>query len=266
LTNVYNYAKMSIMNGQTGSIINNLLKIWPNNTVAVYPWLQKQGIYRQLADQYVKSGWLEKVGQGAFKKAGDTVNCNGALYALQTYLGSSIHPAGKSALQLLGYSHFIPANMTETKTVLFGFQNEKLPAWFKKNNFAVGVRYVSTSIFPREFSTGLTSFQSGVFNITISAAERAALEFCYDVPLKESYSELDQIFSVLNTLRPNIVQSLLENCRSVKAKRLFMHLSEKHRHAWVGKVILEKVDFGKGTRSLCKSGRYYGKYKLVVPE
>jgi len=39
---------MSIMNRQNRSIINNLLRNWSKNTVAVYALLKKQGIYRQL--------------------------------------------------------------------------------------------------------------------------------------------------------------------------------------------------------------------------
>ena len=57
---------MSIMNRQNRSIINNLLRNWSKNTIAVYAFLKKQGIYRQLADTYVKSGWIERIGQGAF--------------------------------------------------------------------------------------------------------------------------------------------------------------------------------------------------------
>ena len=268
MTGVYIYDILSIMNGHPGGIINNLLKIWPKNTVALYPWLLKQGVYRQLSDQYVRSGWLEKVGRGAFKKAGDKIEWHGALYSLQSYLNLTVHPAGKTALQLLGYAHFIPVNLEQTKLVLFGTKHEKLPAWFKNNmNFQqTGLRYTATELFSKDSSAGLTAFQSGDFSIMISSAERAALEFCYDVPINESYAELDQIVAGLNTLRPLTVQSLMENCRSIKAKRLFMHLSEKHRHAWIKNIDLAKVDFGKGKRSLCKNGRYYSKYQLVVPE
>ena len=32
---------------------------WPKGTVAVQPWLQEQGIPRQLADRYCRSKWIE---------------------------------------------------------------------------------------------------------------------------------------------------------------------------------------------------------------
>jgi hypothetical protein len=35
------------------------------------------------------------------------------------------------------------------------------------------------------------------------------------------------------TVKPQFVQSLLEQCRSVKVKRLFLYLAEKAGHDWV---------------------------------
>ena len=68
----------------------------------------------------------------------------------------------------------------------------------------------------------------------------------------------------LTTLRPRVVQSLLENCVSVKVKRLFMLLAENCKHLG-RKVDLAKVDFGKGKRTLVKGGRFDPKYKITVP-
>jgi hypothetical protein len=69
----------------------------------------------------------------------------------------------------------------------------------------------------------------------------------------------------LTTLRSRLVQSLLERCVSVKVKRLFMLLAENSKHAWVQKVDLSKVDFGKGKRTLAKGGRFDSKYNITVP-
>ena len=243
-----------------------MLRSWPKNTVAVSTWLEGQGVYRQLAGTYVKSGWIERIGQVAFKRAGENVDWNGGLYTLQTQLNMSVHPAGKTALQLLGSAHYLPANFKQAKIVLFGAKNEKLPEWFKNYKWEVDVRYVMTGLFGDETGQGLTTYNSGNYEIKISSAERAVIELCYNVPIRESFDELDQIMSGLTTLRPRMVQELLEKCRSVKTKRLFMYLAEKHDHAWVKKIILGKVNFGKGKRSLCNNGHYDSKYKIVVPK
>ena len=257
---------MTTMNRHNGSKINYLLKNWPKNTVAVYDWLDEQGIYRQLAGQYAKSGWIERIGQGAFKRSGDVVDWSGGVYTLQKQLKMSVHPAGKTALQIQGNAHYIPANLKQTKIVLFGSKNEKLPAWFKKYRWDDDVRYTMTDVFGQELSLGFTTYNTGSFEIKISSPERAALELCYQVPIRESFDELEQIMSGLATLRPKVVQELLEKCGSIKAKRLFMYLAEKHSHAWVNKVNLEKVDFGTGKRALTNNGHYDNKYKIVVPK
>lgn len=254
------------MSGQNGTIINNVLNNWPKNTVAVYAWLNGQGVYRQLADAYVKSGWIARIGQGAFKRAREDVDWSGGLYALQTQLNMSIHPAGKTALQLQGYAHYLPANLKQSKIVLFGLKKEKLPTWFKNHKWKTKIRYVTTGLFGKDISLGLTTYNMGNYNIKISSPERAALEFCYNAPIQESVDELDRIMSGLTTLRPTTVQALLEKCGSVKTKRLFMYLAEKHKHAWGNKINLEKVNFGKGKRSLCKNGHYDSKYQIVIPK
>ena len=254
------------MDRQNRSIINNLLINWPKNTVAVYAWLDRQGVYRQLAGTYVKGGWIERIGQGAFKRAGESIDWSGGLYTLKTQSGMSVHPAGKTALQLQGNAHYLPANLKQAKIVLFGSKNEKLPEWFKTSKCEVVLRYVMTGLFGKNTGMGLTAYNSGNYEIKISSPERAAMELCYDVPIRESFDELDQIMSGLATLRPRMVQELLEKCGSVKTKRLFMYLAEKHNHAWVKKLNLERVNFGTGKRSLCHNGCYDSKYKIVVPK
>ena len=253
------------MDGHNRSIINNLLREWPKNTVAVYAWLGGHGVYRQLAGTYIKSGWIERIGQGAFKRAGENVDWSGGLYALQSQLGMSVHPAGKTALQLQGNAHYLPASLKQEKIVLFGSKNEKLPTWFKGCKWGVDVRYAMTGLFEKAPALGLTVYNTGNYEIKVSSPERAALELCYDVPIRESFDELDQIMSGLTTLRPRITQELLEKCGSIKAKRIFMYLAEKHDHAWVDRLDTKRVDFGTGKRALCHSGRYDSKYKIIVP-
>ena len=111
----------------------------------------------------------------------------------------------------------------------------------------------------------MTTKDLGPYAIKVSAAERAMMEVLYGVPQVDSYEEARLLMDGLTTLRPRVVQTLLENCASVKVKRLFMLLAENCNHAWVPKVDLSKVDFGKGKRTLVKGGRFNPKYKITVP-
>jgi len=67
-------------------------------------------------------------------------------------------------------------------------------------------------------------------------------------------------------LRPKVVQALLENCNSIKVKRLFLHLSEQFNHPWLPSLDITRINLGKGKRVLGDGGKYYPKYKLSLPE
>ncbi len=67
-------------------------------------------------------------------------------------------------------------------------------------------------------------------------------------------------------LRPSLVQSLLEQCRSIKVKRLFMVLAETCNHSWLKNLDLSTVDFGKGKRMIIKGGKLDSKFGITVPD
>ena len=238
---------------------------WPKETIATYDWLEGQGVYRQLVNTYIHSGWLERVGRGAFKRSGEEAGWTGALYAMQTQLNLSVHVAGKTALQMQGYAHYLALG-SESTTMLFGKPGEKLPAWFAHYQWKIKARFAATNLFEDKQISALTDFKAGDFSIKISTPERAMFEVCYDVPDKETFEETGHVMEGLTTLRPSLVQELLMKCNSVKTKRLFMYFSEEYNHAWLKKLNLSKVNFGKGNRSLCADGEYNKKYQLIVPK
>ncbi len=69
----------------------------------------------------------------------------------------------------------------------------------------------------------------------------------------------------LATLRPDLAQRLLEQCRSVKAKRLFLYLAEQSNHSWFDKLEKAGINLGKGKRVVVKGGRLDTKYNITVP-
>jgi len=253
------------MTSEPSSKINQLLRIWPSGAVAVLPWLEKQGVYQQLIHEYEKTSWVRRVGQGAYVRAGDKVEWTGGLYAIQEQLELPIHGGGKTALSLQGYAHFLPMGQGTT-VVLFGPPNVKLPLWFKQYRWGAKVRYMATNLFVGGADQGLTKREMGFYSVSVSAPERAMMEVLYGVPKEESYEEAKLLMEGLTTLRPRVVQTLLERCASIKVKRLFMVLAESCRHAWVKKLDLSKVDFGKGKRMLVRGGRFDSKYNITVPE
>ncbi len=244
------------------TIINKLLKDWPSGAVYLSSWLSTHGISSQLLNRYKKSHWLTSLGTGAVIRSGDKVDYHGALYALQKHAGSSVHAGGKTALFLLGKAHYL--EMSPVKAMLFGYAGEKLPAWFKTYDWGLKLDYYATSFLPRDL--GFVDLELNNFSLKIASPARAMMECLYLVPQNQGLIECYELIESLNNLRPKSVQKLLEQCTSIKVKRLFMYLSEKAGHNWVKHLDMRSIDMGSGKRSLVKGGVYIEKYKITVPK
>jgi len=241
------------------------METWTHGTVATQSWLNSQGVYRQLSEAYVRSGWLTRIGRGAFIRKGDKVDWAGGLFALQKQLHLHVHVAAKTALELQGYGHYVPLGADRTVSLL-GSSGSRLPAWFLAYPWHVNVQYATTGLFGNDKKLGLGKFEAAGFSINLSTPERAILELIHLLPNKTHFEDAQLAMESLTTLRPKLVQSLLENCKSVRVKRFFMWLAEYNQHKWVERLDLENVDFGKGKRTLFKGGYFDNKYQITVPE
>jgi hypothetical protein len=251
------------MGTETKTKINRLIDQWVTGATSATSYLNNIGFSRDLLVKYKNSGWLESFGRGAYIRSGDRVDWPGALFTLQTQLGLPVHAGGKTALERKGYAHYLPAR--QNRVFLYGPRGLALPAWFKGDRFGVEFVVTRTNLFPAELREGFTEFQEKDFSVRISAPERAMLEMLHLVPLKVGFDEARLVMGNLVTLRPDIVQGLLEVCRSVKVKRLFLYMAENQEHAWLSQVDLSKVDLGKGKRMIVPNGRYDAKYQITVP-
>jgi hypothetical protein len=113
---------------------------------------------------------------------------------------------------------------------------------------------------------GLTSFDCGEFQINISTRERAALEMVELLGRSHNFEECRLLFENLGTLRPKLVQELLENCKSVKAKRVFLFLCKNLGHKWVQDLDLKRVDLGSGPRDITPGGAYDPEFRITYPK
>ncbi len=252
------------MNGDNSSKLNRLLQTWPQGTVAVLRWLETQGVYQQLVHGYEKSGWVKRVGQGAWMRAGDTVKWSGGLHTVQEQMRLPVHVGAKTALQMQGYAHFLALGKGGSIS-LFGTSGTRLPAWFRRYDWAIELRYTTTNLFAADPDSGLSKIELPTYTIAVAAPERAIMEVLYLVPVTETFEEASLLMEGLTTLRPRLIQSLLEQCGSIKVKRLFMFLAEACNHAWVKNLDLSKVCFGQGKRMIVKGGRLDTKYNITVP-
>ncbi len=233
--------------------------------MGVQSWLAERGVSRTLAEAYRKSGWLERIGRGAYVQAGDPPNWLGAVFSLQRHLHLTGHPAAKTALELKGRAHFLSLGRGAT-VWLFADSGEKLPAWFRQRKWDVKVRFTTTNLFSATLNLGFTQHDAGGYEVNISAPERAAMELLHLVPQEQSYEEAKLLFEGLTTLRPKLVQERLQPCSSVKVKRLFMFLAEALDFWWVRKLDLSQIDFGRGKRVVVKGGNLDTRYQISVPD
>jgi hypothetical protein len=252
------------MTGQIPTKINLLLKQWPEGTVATNKWLESQGVYRQLAEQYVRSGWLERIARGAFVRSGSTVDWLGAVYALQRQLGLNVHVAGETALLLRGLGHYLPLG-TDYQVSLFGEPRLRLPKWFTQHDWGVRVTYRCPDLFADRSDVGFEDIKRGAFAVKVAAPERAIMEVMHLATTNHALDHAVELHKGLTTLRPDVVQDLLEACSSVKVKRLFLWASEQCDHSWLRRVDTSRVRLGSGKRALYKGGKLNGKYGITVP-
>ena len=251
------------MHNETKSKINRLISQWPRGAPATASYLNTQGFSHDLLTKYKKSGWIQSFGRGAYILNGDKVEWPGALYALQTQLGLNVHPGGKSALELKGYAHYLPSG--KRKIFLYGTQGLVMPTWFKGDRLGVEITLIRTNLFPASSELCLSEFKEKDLTLKISAPERAAMEMLHLVPGKIGFNEAFLIMENLATLRSEMVQILLVMCRSVKVKRLFMFMAEKHGHSWVSELDVSRFDLGKGKRMIVPKGHFDTKYRITVP-
>lgn len=249
------------MSKHTRNKLNQLINQWPLGAVFTTSWLNSHGISYGLIKRYRDSKWIESVGSGAVKRYGDKVEWPGAVYALQKQLNMQVHVGGKTVLQLRGYGRNVP--LSRDRIYLFARRGEKLPKWFKNYDWGVDIDFHTSESFV-EKNAGLEEKQFDSFSLSLPTIEMAIFEVLSMVPQKQSYEESLFFMESLTSLRPELVQKLLENCASIKTKRLFMHLAEKVGHQWLSKIYLSKVNFGKGKRTIVKGGVFDSKYNITV--
>lgn len=241
-----------------------LITEWPAGTVGVQAGLQKQQIYKQLSNKYVASGWLIKIGKGAYVRAGEKPSWRGGVYALQKDLNIKAHVGGLSALELLGRSHFVPMG---THTRLYMYANSRhvpryLPKWFQDLENLTLI-YVTGELFTS--SVSLMDFDCGSFTIQISEPERAIFEMLSLVPHKLSFEHACLLMQHQNNLRADVVQQLLEECSSQVLKRLFLYLARTFNLTFMQRVDLKNVDLGRGARHVGHEEVYDEKLDLYIP-
>ncbi len=226
------------------------------------PWLEQQGISRDLQQHYIKSGWLKSFGRGAYQRPEDEVHWQAAVNAIQNQTEINVHVGAVSALSLQGLSHYL--RLGQETIYLFSSQKNRLPKWFTDHDWENPVYHKQTSFLSGD--VGITDYEAGQVSVRISASERAIMECLYLAPREMDLVECYQVMEGLTNLRPALVMELLEKCSSVQVKRLFLFMAEKAMHQWFGFLEPGKINLGKGNRNIVEGGVYNSKYHISIPK
>ena len=241
--------------------INQLIKNWHKGTVKTVTELQKLGYSPQLLKIYSNSKWIELYGRGVYKLSGDDVSWQGLLYGMQKKNKTTLHAGARTALTLKGFAQYV--KMGNEDVYLFGYKKENSSTWLSRNKDII---LKKTGVFNYQYQKYFTNYSHNQFEIIISTPELAIMEMLYLVPKEQSFEEAYQIMEGLTTLRPKLVQRLLEECKSVKVRRLFLFMAESSNHDWVKELNVEKIDQGSGKRVIIKNGVLDKKFKITVPK
>ncbi len=250
-------------------------------------WLEEHDYSRALIAKYVESGWLVSPARGVYRRPGPPLKWQHVVASLQLLARCYLHVGGRTALVHHGMGHYVRMSGPET---IYLCGPEVLPAWV--NRLGLEERFVARNdamfytlrarldeqgtyvdfqgkpLAPdrySEFGLQQTAWGPWEWWLLYSSNERAIFEVLQDVPAKESIYEADVLMQGLVNLRPNRVTALLKACASVKVKRLFLVLAERHQHQWLKHLDLNNVDLGKGKRMLVPGGKLHQKYLITLP-
>lgn len=245
---------------QMATKINILLQNSIPNGVLTSSYLTQNGIIRSEQVGYVRSGWLERITQGVYCFKGNPLNLYATLSSFAQQTGWEYHIGAYAALEIYGYAHFVA--MEEVPMHIFTHKDRMAPQWMQTYSWGRTLYNVSTIALGNK---GIETRQVDGVNVKVSSPERAFMECLLLAPEYYALMDLYYIMEMLNTLRPKMVQTLLDECSSVKVKRLFLYMAEKAKHPWFKALQTEHLDLGTGTRSFQTNGKTIAKYKIVVP-
>ncbi len=247
---------------QTENHVNQELSL-PDGLVVDRPWLQRKGFTRSSIDYFIRSGKFQSVGRGAYRRPGPPLKWQHFVYSLQEQ-GYPIHVGGRSALDLQGFAHYLPLGGIQTID-LYGIS--KLPTWLQEVQTTPHFKAGGTAAFSHLPEQALTTQPFGHWDwlLHFSTPELALFELLAQVRDEADFSLLDKYFESSPTLRPDLLNALLQTCGSIKAKRLFLWFATRHQHPWYASLVTDRVSLGSGKRMIIAGGVLDKTYQITVP-
>ena len=185
------------------------------------------GISAALAHEYVRSGWLIRLGRGVFMFAGDRLERDATLRFLARRM-EGLHVAARTALEWHGFRQ----NLAHREVIsLRATRNQTLPEWFLE-------RFPARCSAPRLFSDempqgfGLAFLPELPDGPLVSVPERALLEMLSEVGVRQEVGEARSVMESVRQLRTQVLTTILQACMMRKAVRLCVTWSAELGLSW----------------------------------
>ena len=241
----------------------NIEQTLPEGQLADRLWFKKKGLSRPRIDYALRAGKIEAVGRGIYRRPGPQLKWQQVVYSLNE-MGNNVHVCGRSALELQGFSHYLPIGDVQ-RIDLYG--SKKIPVWIQNVSDSFKFEAYTRRLFEKIPDTALTVKPFGAWDwpIPFSSPELAMVELLASVQDAADFSTADKLFESAFNLRPDVVHDTLIACNQVKAKRLFLWFADRHAHSWRQVLASRDIDLGKGKRMIVKGGAYDAVYKITIP-
>ena len=220
--------------------------------------LAAHGITAKHASALLRSGWLQRLGRGAYSLPGDELNRDACLAFLAQQL-PGLHVAAKTALAWRGVRHNLAFRET---VVLWGDGPARLPAWFSER---FPVRYRVAHIFgpAMPVGLGLAPLPAGRPDLLVSTPERALLELLSETGSFEGLEEVRHLVESTRNLREPVLDELLGHLNRIKVARLAARLATELELPWADLAQHHSRRLG-GGRRLVAVGRTGERLDLVA--
>ena len=255
-----------MQNDKNNKLISNRLdQILLDGQVIDRKWLYEKGYERSTVDYYLRSGKLESVARGVYRRPGPPLKWEHIYYSLKK-LGFPHHIGANTALELQGYTHYLSLDDTKKSITLIG--DKKLPSWI--NDIDENIKFTllpqkGFSILPQDSLTTVL-FGHWDWELEISTVELALFELVSSIKNEADFLVADKYFESATVLRVNLVNNLLRRCTHIQTKRLFMWFSDRHSHQWSLSIDRDNLNLGSGKRVIIKGGVLDAKYNITVPK
>lgn len=232
----------------THNKLKRLSTDYPPGTPLTAQTLASGGISADLAVHYVKAGWLHRLSRGVYCRPGQPLLRDASLLVLQTQI-AGLHVGGKTSLDWYGIRHYVAAREILT---LYSWTGAHIPGWF-------------TDRFPNEchrkrlfretptVMSYVTPFERQEGRPLTSEPERGLLELLSEVGVRQPIQEAREIMEGAYTMRPDVLNVLLQDCTSVKTVRLCMQLAREIQLPWIDKINIKQLPTGSNRPWVSKS-------------